>query len=1147
MVRSMQSSSPVNRKSGLARWLNTSLGQRRSQVKFRIQGNHLHVLCEGDPCPHARTLQVRLLYALQRTDLNTLIPKSDPPIYQVFLYGRASGDPTPRWRFPIYLNQIDRHLELLQRQANEEDTIALDPSAAHSESSGHNGAIATAEFSGAEGETGSPSGLATMPRLDPEHSVASIPTDADSSTTGTAALVLSNWSLARRGDRQAIARYLSETLSKYGIAVKVQIKQRSQLAANTQSTEHPINLHGLHDLRPKRLWLICDGSYSPDPALIAEPIAQQLRELELDEIGDAIALMQVRGESQPDWILRVDLTPPHEILKEWARWGDVEALTRLMNESLNNIGVELATTTLKQSTLHLACRYQRPALVGAGVEADGDPIPDLATVKSVLLPLLESIAPQGVHGTMLYGQIRSNDASPAWVEWLELPGAIHPALADPPLDLAQQQDWQALNFLLTRLLNPGLDHYLATGGIRIQILPKGDLLHIMTDAPVCPSQQQVGKAIAKFLKSLRIGGIAGVRIYGRRAGQKRPTWSYGKDFIPRQRLVAEPTPEFAATDAYVGDLVSRTPDPILRPELTPEDLRRTGEQLWQTALQKVQQGLVRSHLFTLSADNASLVPVDADEDVSESDNPAYTFATALIWVTVGLLVTLQVNWGFDRWLQQTEAEPTTAATLPAPQVTPAPSPQAEQPQGDRPRPSNQTDLPIDETLLNPSADTDADAFEGSGFTELPPVPLSPSSDPLPNLPPLPRGGSEDFLSADPELATSGAAPILWSIESPLPTFNSDQLDQKLALYYALLEESGPPDVLIVGSSRALRGVDPAVLRHELAQLGYEDLTIFNFGINGATAQVVELVVNRILLPGQLPDLIIWADGARAMNSGRVDVTYNGIALSEGYRQLMAGTLDRPQFTDEVVEEPAPSPTAGNISTTLSNSYDALDRRLSEQLAQQFSIFTERDRLKHGLQNQWMTLSPAADLPTPPTMTSPELADPADPTAPANPDTAGDAMPLQTQGVITYDGFLPLELQFNPATYYQQYARVSGSYDRDYEDFRLQGRQTEALNTIIQLTETQNIDLVVVNLPLTDDYLDTVRRQHEQTFREQLLATSVQHDHVLFRDLGEAWLSEYDYFSDPSHLNRYGAYAVSNRLAQDPLISWPISVDPSEEN
>ncbi|NJL45502.1 MAG: hypothetical protein HC922_06710 [Leptolyngbyaceae cyanobacterium SM2_3_12] len=38
-----------------------------------------------------------------------------------------------------------------------------------------------------------------------------------------------------------------------------------------------------------------------------------------------------------------------------------------------------------------------------------------------------------------------------------------------------------------------------------------------------------------------------------------------------------------------------------------------------------------------------------------------------------------------------------------------------------------------------------------------------------------------------------------------PSFNSQQLNEKLALYYQRLEESGPPDVLIIGSSRALAG------------------------------------------------------------------------------------------------------------------------------------------------------------------------------------------------------------------------------------------------------------------------------------------------------------------------------------------------------
>ena len=44
--------------------------------------------------------------------------------------------------------------------------------------------------------------------------------------------------------------------------------------------------------------------------------------------------------------------------------------------------------------------------------------------------------------------------------------------------------------------------------------------------------------------------------------------------------------------------------------------------------------------------------------------------------------------------------------------------------------------------------------------------------------------------------------------------------------------------------------------------------------------------------------------------------------------------------------------------------------------------------------------------------------------------------------------------------------------------------------------------------------------------------------LIFRDLSQLLLTKSDYFSDPSHLNRYGAYKVSNQLAQDPMIPWP---------
>jgi hypothetical protein len=136
-----------------------------------------------------------------------------------------------------------------------------------------------------------------------------------------------------------------------------------------------------------------------------------------------------------------------------------------------------------------------------------------------------------------------------------------------------------------------------------------------------------------------------------------------------------------------------------------------------------------------------------------------------------------------------------------------------------------------------------------------------------------------------------------------PTFNSRQLDEKLALYQAYLRDYGTPDILIIGSSRALRGVDPTALQKTLAEQGYSGAKIFNFGVNGATAQVVDAIVRQLLPQDKLPKLILWADGARAFNSGRSDVTYSGIIASDGYRTLAAGRSPLPGTATAEVPTP----------------------------------------------------------------------------------------------------------------------------------------------------------------------------------------------------------------------------------------------------
>ena len=74
------------------------------------------------------------------------------------------------------------------------------------------------------------------------------------------------------------------------------------------------------------------------------------------------------------------------------------------------------------------------------------------------------------------------------------------------------------------------------------------------------------------------------------------------------------------------------------------------------------------------------------------------------------------------------------------------------------------------------------------------------------------------------------------------------------------------------------------------------------------------------------------------------------------------------------------------------------------------------------------------------------------------------------------------------------------------------------------------------MPLTAEYLDPARTKYEQEFEKYMLDLASLPNFV-YRDLTQAWPKANDYFSDPSHLNRYGAYEVSKKLAKDPMIPW----------
>lgn len=332
------------------------------------------------------------------------------------------------------------------------------------------------------------------------------------------------------------------------------------------------------------------------------------------------------------------------------------------------------------------------------------------------------------------------------------------------------------------------------------------------------------------------------------------------------------------------------------------------------------------------------------------------------------------------------------------------------------------------------------------------------------------------------------------LASPFPSFNSEQLDKQVRRYLQFIANNGgkPPDVLIVGSSRALWGVDPIALQTALADRGYSDLRVYNFGVNGATAQVIDLILRQVLTPDQLPRLILWADGSRAFNSGRTDRTYAKIIASQGYQQVRAGrrpvmpptTAQLKQLCPDVPLLPDRS--SWNPSIAAPPSAAIADCRSRLEQVTQAGIATQQ-----AIQN---------------------------PTA------------LQEAA-----GFLPKSEQFNPDIYYQRHPRIPGSYDGDYRNFTLYGQQTAALQNVLRFARSRNIPVVFVNLPLTRVYLDSTRSTHERQFRRYLQRLAAA-DQLVLIDLSQRWQSQFSYFVDPSHLNRYGAAVVGKQLGQQIVLT-----------
>jgi hypothetical protein len=776
----------------------------------------------------------------------------------------------------------------------------------------------------------------------------------------------------QRLQQQSIARALTQVLNPLDIRFKFAIQRHPHTQVSTViDRERPIgqsakNRH-LHSLE-YRLWVRCHSTKSLDSQPLAPSLAKTLRNLELQGFQDGIIEFSQSGASATalkhdrivNWRLKIDLTPPSMRLKHWARWGDVQAIAKLLNFALAPEGIQMSAI-LKNLTLHIFC---------TSIDPQSGKSPVKKTTIEILEPLLTEFAPQGIQVATIHGMLSGGtlEEPDVWVYWLDLPALGNPKFSPTPITLAARGDADALSFVLERLLNPDLEQCFEIGGVNLFLLRRQGLLHVMSEAPLCPIQSQVATTVVKVLRQLGLPDIRGVRVHGRISGQLRPLWTYGVDFdrepleLPPVTLKQQLVSETSGTKIGLGERISAY--------------------LVATRIWRPQYSMVKTNQLVYQ--------------------PRFKWEPSLLLLLVGIGLAIGSDFGIKFVLDSKHITTQTTA--------------------------NEAQL----------------------------------------------------------------------------SFNNELLEQKLAQYQARCLERGVPDVLIVGSSRALRGINPTILRRSLIDRGYPNPQIYNFGINGATAQVVDIILRQLLTPEQLPKMVIWADGSRAFNSGRTDRTYETIAFSDRYRQLT--------LTSGLNGEKS---SLGQVQSYIQNTYQSIENTFDNGLANISSAYYHRDRLKTWLQ---------ARVP---------LVDRSDPDGQIN---ALDPAASINDRDIDDDGFLALELQFDPHTYFQKYTKVMGDSDGDYTNFQLLGTQDRALQQVVNLLAARKIPLVFVNMPLSDIYLDRVRLQHEREFTQYMQKLMESHQ-LTFVNMNESLNQEYNRFSDPSHLNQLGAIKVSRYLAEMKLIPW----------